>query len=404
MNTLLYVHGTGVRKKQFDMTIDQIQNGMNQSENFAFKVDGCLWGDSLGVRLKANGASVPEYDRGRDKEELTLENENIELWDYLYSDPLYELRILSLNQSSEKTGDFISRESADLLIDDMLKDYNIAFLNNRLERAGINGYFDEAKSNIRNSPTYSKMLKKASYPIDQFLWGLSRAIVAEMFCLYKQKEGFIALAHLDSDFRDNLVSEIRQKFENFEAAPGVSLKKILLGLTFKVGKKIATPYLRSERGKFMDLTSPVIGDILLYQAKANQIHELIEMKIHENYCETEKLVIVAHSLGGIACFDLMVRDAEIRNKIDTFITVGSQVPYFYELDILHSIRFEQSLPNDFPKWVNIYDCRDFLSFIGNGVIKGEVTDHKVDNKQAFPESHGAYWVNKKVYEIINQNI
>ena len=77
----------------------------------------------------------------------------------------------------------------------------------------------------------------------------------------------------------------------------------------------------------------------------------------------------------------------------SLITVGSQVPYFYEIDALQSLRYDVPLPRHVPPWLNIYDLRDFLSYICAGVFKEGVQDLPVDSKQPFPHSHGAYWSN-----------
>jgi hypothetical protein len=58
------------------------------------------------------------------------------------------------------------------------------------------------------------------------------------------------------------------------------------------------------------------------------------------------------------------------------------------------------LPNSLPPWLNIYDLKDFLSYVGGDLFPGRVVDHRVDNRQAFPASHSAYWYNPMVWEAI----
>jgi hypothetical protein len=60
------------------------------------------------------------------------------------------------------------------------------------------------------------------------------------------------------------------------------------------------------------------------------------------------------------------------------------------------------LRDHFPKsWLNIFDPKDFLSHVG-GKVFGDcrVMDVEVDNKEPFPESHGAYWANAEVWNAI----
>jgi len=85
------------------------------------------------------------------------------------------------------------------------------------------------------------------------------------------------------------------------------------------------------------------------------------------------------------------------------VTVGSQSPLFYEMDALQSLRFGQPLPDHFPRWLNLYDRRDFLSYVGAQVFpnpRDRLEDFEVNNRQPFPQSHGAYWANPQTWDII----
>ena len=90
-------------------------------------------------------------------------------------------------------------------------------------------------------------------------------------------------------------------------------------------------------------------------------------------------------------------------KVELLITVGSQAPYFYEVNALQSLEFNsdrnQRLPKGFPEWLNIYDLQDFLSYIGGNIFPS-VQDILVDNQQPFPQSHSAYWSNKATWKGI----
>ncbi|BDI17783.1 hypothetical protein ANSO36C_35850 [Nostoc cf. commune SO-36] len=50
--------------------------------------------------------------------------------------------------------------------------------------------------------------------------------------------------------------------------------------------------------------------------------------------------------------------------------------------------------------MNIYDLRDILSYIGEGLFPNKIKDSKVDNGQPFPEAHGAYWNTPKTWDKI----
>ena len=118
----------------------------------------------------------------------------------------------------------------------------------------------------------------------------------------------------------------------------------------------------------MDGASPLCGDILLYQCRGEKVCDLIEKRIRE---VEPPVILIAHSLGGVACIDLLI-GTQLSDLVPLVVTVGSQAPYFYEINALRSLEHSSSpaLPQDFPKWVNVYDPRDFLSFVGADIFKG----------------------------------
>lgn len=87
-------------------------------------------------------------------------------------------------------------------------------------------------------------------------------------------------------------------------------------------------------------------------------------------------------------------------QVKSLITAGSQVPFLYEIDALQSLSYGERLPEYFPEWLNIYDTRDVLSYIGSGLFPGRITDKHIDNKLPFPESHGAYWQTEETWKVI----
>ena len=57
---VLFVHGTGVRRQGFDETLERLRQGFQKWE---IKVDGCFWAETHGVRLRHNGASIPDFEK-----------------------------------------------------------------------------------------------------------------------------------------------------------------------------------------------------------------------------------------------------------------------------------------------------------------------------------------------------
>ena len=58
--------------------------------------------------------------------------------------------------------------------------------------------------------------------------------------------------------------------------------------------------------------------------------------------------MIAHSLGGIACVELFI-EQKLSKKVDALVTVGSQAPFFYEIEALRTVeKYGDPLPGHFP--------------------------------------------------------
>ena len=79
-------------------------------------------------------------------------------------------------------------------------------------------------------------------------------------------------------------------------------------------------------------------------------------------------------------------------EIDLLVTVGTQGPLLYELDVLTSLGAGEHAPA-LPRWINFYDMRDPLAYVGEALFPGKVRDLRVDNESPFPGSHTGYFDN-----------
>jgi pimeloyl-ACP methyl ester carboxylesterase len=138
------------------------------------------------------------------------------------------------------------------------------------------------------------------------------------------------------------------------------------------------------------------GDIAVYLARGEAIRRRIDETVRK--APPGPVSLLGHSLGGIAAVDLLALGQG--GRVEQLITVGSQAPFLYEIGALPSLRFGEPLPPSFPNWLNIYDERDLLSYLGAGVFPGRVRDVAVNSRQPFPWSHSAYWRNPEVYRLI----
>ena len=79
------------------------------------------------------------------------------------------------------------------------------------------------------------------------------------------------------------------------------------------------------------------------------------------------------------------------------MTVGSQAPLLYTFDAIPSMPYDEADPPHLPvPWLNIYDTRDFLSFLAEPLFRrsdglASVVDLRVRSGRDFPKSHSAYW-------------
>jgi hypothetical protein len=146
------------------------------------------------------------------------------------------------------------------------------------------------------------------------------------------------------------------------------------------------------------------GDVMLYQSRGGPIRECIRACVAD---ATRPVVLLGHSLGGIACVDLLAAAAsDGAPRVDLLVTAGSQAPFLYEIGALASLGPDDPLPDHFPTWLNVYDPRDILSYVAGPVFRPPgsnaqlVSDVAVDNRQPFPMSHSAYWCNSEFWDAV----
>ncbi|MEQ9550301.1 MAG: hypothetical protein RIM23_11855 [Coleofasciculus sp. G3-WIS-01] len=388
MTTVLFVHGTGVRNPGYEETFKLIEKTVHL-ERPDIKVERCLWGDELGTKLNAQGASIPLYDStlALDEEE---EDYSIVLWQQLYSNPLYELRVLSLKPGDETAGNPFGEQPGDELHSRVERLNPSPELQAKLDVAGIAEVFEQARDTVIQSEAYHQALQNASEELGEYRDAIARAIVAQAMFECEQQEKYPPIL-TDAELRDEVVKLLSLALGEAELGIGDWVVKPLSQLAQPIG----TFYVKRRRGIITQSVSPTPCDILLYQGRGDRIRDFIRVKIEQ---AEPPVVLLAHSLGGIACVDLLVQQP--LQPVELLITAGSQAPFFYEINALYSLEYGEPLPDYFPSWLNIYDLRDFLSYIGANVFPNKVQDVLVDSKQPFPRSHGAYWTNKAVWKAI----
>jgi hypothetical protein len=382
---VVFVHGTGVRTESYNTTFDTVRQKLGELRP-GREVRGCFWGGAEGARFVCGGASVPGYTRsggGRDN------GEDIAVWALLYADPGYELRLLGLRPRPAAGAHRGIPPSRTFLA--ALGDYRPSEATAALfARHGLADHLDAALRTVLSSPE----LRDAAATVDangyEHRHAVARALVATVLAAAGDRGDDAP----DGTTRDALV-----------AALGSDLHSTARGLTGAVGRAVTAPALRlltrsaqRRRGSVSDGLLPMVGDILRYQARGEGVRRLIARTVA--HAPGGKVTLIAHSLGGVACVDLLA--LERLDRVEALITIGSQAPFFYECGALVAFEHPRMPPAHFPRrWLNIYDPWDLLAYRAEKVFGDEqASDVEVSNGQPFPYSHSAYWANSAVWDAV----
>lgn len=395
--TLLFIHGTGVRKAGFEQSMESLAAGLKKAGRPDITVAGFLWGDPLGVKIDdaAINAVLPPAkakDIGGDDSQWEAA-----LWAQLLEDPLFELRMAAIRDAGPGGVQAAPLPGVGQL-PDILVSARVAALPGKLQDplpGGVSAaVIGQAASDISQSPELAQAALAAPDPDDPDLnRAIARAIVAEALVRSRAEigEGPDAL-YVITDRRDlvQLVSDLL-----------VPATKGLGGWLFDKIKGAAevwaTGYGKKRRDGLMTGAGPGIGDILLYQRRGDTILSAIELEILKLATNGEPLIALGHSLGGIMLVDLLSRPrAGGPLPVVKLITVGSQSPAFFACDALATIRRNQPLAVGAPfiPWLNVFDRNDFLSFCASRAFPGApdgIEDFEIASGVSFPDSHSAYF-------------
>jgi hypothetical protein len=171
--------------------------------------------------------------------------------------------------------------------------------------------------------------------------------------------------------------------------------------------RIATNYFEGRREALMDvLGAQMMADVIGYQSHRDSIQRILKTELTRAAAAAgdKPILPVALSLGGIALVDLLASWPEA--PVEACVTVGSQAPLLYTFDAIPSMPYDEGDPPYLPvSWLNIYDTRDFLSFVAEPLFRradglASVVDLRVHSGKDFPKSHGSYWELPAVWDAI----
>ncbi|CAL9600713.1 hypothetical protein SUDANB108_05451 [Streptomyces sp. enrichment culture] len=389
MPTVVFVHGTGVRRSGFAALARRVTAGFTALRDDV-RVVPYYWGDRHGAALAAGGASIPpEAGTGRaisDYPDLSRADDEVAAWDVLYTDPDAELVL-----AAALAGRTHERPPGSALPEQMLQERL-----RTLDAGGANDTFDcatvmaEATARLGAHPLLGPAA--AALDRDELASLAARALVAYTF-RRALEDGHPVIP--DGRSRDALVSRIAR---HLGASPAGSERGFRTHVLGAAGALASRAVLR-RRHSLTHAAHPVAGDVLRYLCRG----EGVRRDLHALVSGLEPpVVLVGHSLGGIIALDSLVLSP--LPGVRLLVTVGSQAPFLYESGSLPSLVHPEPLPPHVPHWLNVYDPRDLLGYVGARLFAGRVTDEPVDGRQPFPAAHSSYWTNPRVYRLIAERM
>ena len=171
--------------------------------------------------------------------------------------------------------------------------------------------------------------------------------------------------------------------------------------------KIVTDYFEDRRESLIDaIGAQMLADVIGYQQHRDSIQAVLKEELRRAAAGAggRPVLPVALSLGGIALVDLLASWPEA--PVEACVTVGSQAPLLYAFDAIPSMPYDEASPPYLAvPWLNVYDSRDFLSFVAEPLFRrrdglASVVDLRVRSGKDFPKSHSAYWELPAVWDGI----
>jgi len=386
--TLLFVHGTGTREAGYNMTLGRIQEGA-ATYLPEVPVVGVPWytlrtdyPDLVEKTLPVSG-SRSAVDEDADP--------TITAWQLLVEDPRFELKVMAQGVRAPAAAVTIGNLSASQQLVEAL---------GRLSAEGkpLGGFgpdeFRAATQGIGSAPELREAASRV--PDDEvptLAEAASRAVVGELFAAHRQDPpGTQPRAMLIAAERDALVEAIYQDL----AGSSRGLRSWLLERLARLGTGVG----RIARGGLTDLSVGFFSDVFFYERRGERIRSMIGEALTDPKPEPP-LVLIGHSLGGIASVDLL--SSASPPNVDMLVTVGSQAPLLFAMNALGTLEPPNRNQVAVERWLNVFDRNDLISFRASEIFtdtEGKVADHEVSSGQPFPMSHGAYFVNPALWQLV----
>jgi len=187
----------------------------------------------------------------------------------------------------------------------------------------------------------------------------------------------------------------------------ISLANVPRGVGRAAILRLVTTYFEGRREMLIDTVgAQMLADVIGYHEHRDSIQDVLRSELAKagRVARGKPVLPVALSLGGIALVDLVASWEDA--PVEGCVTVGSQAPLLYTFDAIPSLPYDEADPPRLPvPWLNVYDSRDFLSFVAEPLFRrsdglASVVDLRVQSGRDFPRSHSAYWELPAVWDGI----
>ncbi|MFH8655289.1 hypothetical protein [Streptomyces afghaniensis] len=386
MTAVVFVHGTGVREPGFSALVERVTAGL-AAQRDGLRVVPYSWGAAHGATLAAGGASLPPLTgttRGIGEGPAVPDpgDETTAAWAALYADPYAELALAAAGSApavERPPGSVPPQQRARALLATLAArgDAPAAELGPGLARAA---------TDLAAHP----LLGPAADALDP----ADLAVLAA-----RSLTARIVADALDADSPLVPVGETRDAVTDRIAealgAPARGTERGLRSYLLRTAGAVAARAVERRRRALTEAAHPAAGDILRYLSRGAAFRDGLRALVAGL---EEPVAVVGHSLGGIIALDTLI--SAPLPPVALLVTAGSQGPFLYESGSLPSLEHPALLPPHVPDWLNLYDPRDLLGYLGAELFPGRVTDVAVDSGQPFPAAHSAYWTNPAVYRHI----
>lgn len=386
MVEVVFVHGIAVRDENYPTVLPVVRgvlDGLADDVTLTF----CYWGDTCGATLLDGGASLPTPIEPAADGEI----DQADLWFLLDADPLVQLRVAAAA---------LVENSDPLVLPSPTNARAGAALATRVEALADSATLAASLPDPRlaasiapavravlgATPTRDLLDRAADLDVELPVM-LARAIVA----MAMARSGVLGSGSpLSGHDTDAMVTLVVNELCDVHLGPAEwkrwAGRMVLEGL----GRWAAR-----RRDRYTLAATPYAGDVARYLTRGQPLRDAIAGAVR---AARPPVVLMGHSLGGIACLDLLA--APGAPHVEQLITIGSQASYLYEIDALPGLRHGSSLPPGFPRWTNVYDRRDLLSFPAQRVFPGFVVDAEFDNGAPFPRAHESYFGNREFRALL----